>query len=199
MKFQKTVKKSLTKKLTLAVILNHAKKFIILLFFIHQATSLRGQYIMYEKPAFPKYNIGFGAGIDYGGIGTRATLMASERLEIFGAFGYNLLDVGFNCGVDIRLAPKSRVCPYLGAMYGYNAVIIVDGTDDDKTYYGPSFNLGFQFWSARRPSFFNVELIVPVRSEEYHNTMKDLKDNQGVVFETEPLPIAFSIGYHFVL
>ena len=200
MNFLKPGKNRFQGRLTLSSILTHCKNTVLLLFLFTLATSIQGQDIIYKKPAYPSLNIGFGAGMDYGGFGARATVVTIERIEIFGAIGYNLLGAGVNFGMDCRLAPKSRICPYIGAMYGYNAVIIVDGTDEyDKTYYGPSFNLGLEFWSRRRPRFFNLELIVPVRSEEYHDSMKDLKNNQGVVFETEPLPIAFSIGYHFVL
>lgn len=200
MKFLKSDENRLSGRLALPLMVTNLRKFTVLLFLSTQAIMLQGQDLLAEKPLFPKFIIGFGAGIDYGGFGTRATLLASDRIELFGAIGYNLLGAGFNFGMDFRLNPKSRICPYVGAMYGYNTVIIVDGTDEyDKTYYGPSFNLGFEFWSARRPRFFNLELIVPVRSKEYHDSMKDLKNNHGIMFETEPLPIGISIGYHIVL
>jgi hypothetical protein len=124
----------------------------------------------------------------------------TEGIEFFGGIGYNLLGAGLNVGAAYRLIPKSRLCPYLGAMYGYNAVIKVDGMEEyNKIYYGPSFSAGLEIWSKKRPSFLNIEFILPLRSQEYHDAITSLKNNPNVIFTVEPIPIAFSIGYHFVL
>jgi hypothetical protein len=161
---------------------------------------LNGQGPTPENPVFPKFNIGLGAGIDYGGFGGRATILVAEKLEFFGAIGYNLLTAGFNVGTGYRLIPKSILCPYLGAMYGYNGVIKVEGLDEyNKVYYGPSFSAGLEIWSKRRPTFINLELILPLRSQAYHDAITSLKNNPGIVFTSEPIPIAFSIGFHFIL
>jgi len=176
------------------------KKFIFILILVLNALLLHSQEIVPEKTVYPKFNLGFGGGIDYGGFGGRVTILAAEKLEFFGAIGYNLLSAGFNVGAEYRLIPKSRLCPYLGAMYGYNGVIIISGMDEfNKTYYGPSFSAGLEIWSKRRPTFLNLELILPIRSQAYHDAITSLKNNPNVVFNAEPLPIAFSLGFHFVL
>jgi hypothetical protein len=162
--------------------------------------DLHCQEFSLEEPIFPRCNIGLGGGIDYGGFGGRISILTSQKLEFFGAIGYNLLGIGLNGGVDWRILPQSRICPYFGAMYGYNAVIKVKGAEMyNKTYYGPSWNLGLEFWSRRNKSFFNFELIVPIRSSEYHKDIKDLKNNQNITFSNVPLPFGISIGYHFSL
>ena len=144
-----------------------------------------------------RFNIGFGAGLDYGGFGAKLNFLISEKFELFGGLGYNILGLGFNAGADFRLAPNSRYCPYIGAMYGYNAVIKVIGAEYyNQTYYGPSFNLGLEMWSGRNPNFLNIELLLPIRSTEYQNDIQSLKDNPAITFSNEPLPVAFSIGYH---
>jgi hypothetical protein len=176
------------------------KKLLILLILAIQILSLHGQGPAPENIVYPKYNIGLGAGIDYGGFGARATILVTEKIEFFGAIGYNLLGAGFNVGAEYRLIPKSRLCPYLGAMYGYNAVIKVEGLDDyNKIYYGPSFSAGLEIWSKKRPTFFNLELILPLRSQDYHDAITSLKNNPSVTFTSEPIPVAISLGFHFVL
>jgi hypothetical protein len=176
------------------------KKSIIILILAVMALTTHGQGPAPENAVFPKFNIGLGGGIDYGGFGGRATILVTDKIEFFGAVGYNLLSVGFNAGAEYRFIPASRVCPYLGAMYGYNAVIKVEGLDDyNKVYYGPSFSAGLEIWSKKRPTFLNLEIILPLRSQEYHDAITSLKNNPSVVFTAEPIPVAFSVGFHFVL
>jgi hypothetical protein len=175
------------------------KKFTTLLILItFTILNVHSQDPELSKPVFPRYNVGFGLGLDYGGFGSRLTVLVSERLEFFGALGYNLLGPGINAGVDLRLLPKSIICPYFGVMYGYNAFVKIKGAEMyNQTYYGPSWNLGFEFWSRRNPNFFNLELLVPIRSTEYHDDIKSLKNNSSINLTSVPPPIAISIGYHF--
>jgi hypothetical protein len=176
------------------------KKSIITLLLLSLALLTDGQVIQPEQISYPKFNLGFGLGIDYGGIGARATILATDKIEFFGAVGYNLLTVGFNAGVEYRILPKSIFCPYVGAMYGYNGVIRVNGMDDyNKSYYGPSFSGGLEIWLKKRPAFFNVELILPIRSQAYHDAITSLKNNPSIVFQSQPLPFSISLGYHIIL
>jgi hypothetical protein len=176
------------------------KKSAFVLIFLIALSDLFSQNPYPVEPLYPRYNIGFGGGIDYGGFGGRFTMLPTQGFEFFGALGYNILGVGANAGVDLRLMPKSRICPYFGAMYGYNAVIKVKGASYyNQTYYGPSWNIGFEFWSRKNPGFFNLELIIPMRSSEYKEDLKSLQNNSSITFSNEPLPIAISIGYHLSL
>jgi hypothetical protein len=170
----------------------------ILVFFI-AVSDLFSQDPSVKKPSFPRYNVGVGAGMDYGGFGGRFTILTCKRLEFFGALGYNLLELGLNAGAAYRILPQSRICPYFGAMYGYNAVIKVTGADMyNQTYYGPTWNIGLEFWPKGSPGFLNLELLVPIRSSEYTNDLKSLKSNPNITFKNEPVPIGISIGYHFM-
>lgn len=176
------------------------KTIILILILCCIALDSNCQEFSLREPIFPRYNIGVGGGIDYGGFGGRISILTSQKLEFFGAMGYNLLGIGLNGGVDWRILPQSRICPYFGAMYGYNVVIKVKGAEKyNHTYYGPSWNLGLEYWSRRFRNFFNFELIIPIRSSEYHNDIKNLKNNKNITFSNEPLPIGISIGYHFLL
>jgi hypothetical protein len=142
-----------------------------------------------------KFNVGFGMGIDYGGFGGRLTYMPIKNFGLFGGLGYNLNSLGYNVGANWVLAPNKKVVPYLTGMYGYNAVMIVTGDLEKKTtYYGPSFGAGIQVPRGDR-SFWNFELLVPLRPSAYNNDVDELK-NMGAKVK-EVYPVAISIGYHF--
>lgn len=151
----------------------------------------------------PNMNIGLGLGLDYGGIGGRFTVLTSQKFGLFAGLGYNFHGAGFNGGGIVRLAPDKRVCPTLHAMYGYNAVILIKGNgyseDFKKTYYGPSVGFGLEFHSKyERANYFNLQLLVPIRSGEYHDDMDALKSSDNIEIN-EPWPVTISIGYHFGL
>ncbi len=145
---------------------------------------------------FTKANLGFGAGIDYGGFGTRVTATPSKNFGIFGGLGYALAGVGFNGGIQGILNSKSRAVPYLTAMYGYNAALVITGAiEKKKLYYGPSFGLGLQLHSRRKQSnFLNIELLLPIRDPAFQDDI-DYYKGLGAKISNVP-PVAFSIGYH---
>jgi len=145
-------------------------------------------------------SIGLGLGLDYGGIGVKLSLMPSQGFALFGSLGYNIVGAGYNVGATVKLAPAKRVCPTLTGMYGYNALIIVkddyNNSRYEKTYYGPSFGVGVEFHNRyKNTNFFNLELLIPIRSSKYHDTLDDLK-NAGADI-TGGLPFTVSLGYHF--
>jgi hypothetical protein len=146
---------------------------------------------------FSRSNFGIGIGLDYGGIGAKLNLLPGKALNIFGGIGYNFNGLGYNLGLGIRMAPDKSICPVLLGMYGYNGVIVIKGGDDfSKTYYGPSFGLGLEFHGKRKAeNFFNLEVLVPIRDSEFHDTLDDLKDLGADV--NNVLPFTISIGYHF--
>lgn len=149
----------------------------------------------------PKQNIGIGLGLDYGGLlGFRYTFMTSPKVGLFGSVGYILVGPGFNFGANYKFTPDKKVTATLGAMYGYNAAIKVVGASEfDQIYYGPSFSVGVEVKTRRNQrNFWNFELVVPIRSSEYHDDMDALLNNPDIEI-SEALPIAFSIGYHFGL
>ncbi|HOX84343.1 MAG TPA: hypothetical protein PLS08_15045, partial [Chryseolinea sp.] len=113
---------------------------------------------------YSRQNIGVGLGIDYGGIGAKFTFLPVQKFGFFGSLGYNLIGLGFNAGATYRFIPTKSVCPTLGAMYGYNGVIKVEGgNESNKIYYGPSFSAGVELKSRGSSNFWNFELILPLR------------------------------------
>jgi hypothetical protein len=145
-------------------------------------------------------NLGFGLGLDYGGIGAQLGFLPVKSVSIFGSIGYNLVSAGYNGGIAFLLAPNKKVCPKFVAMYGYNAVIVVQGTSQyNKTYYGPSIGGGIHINMRNDQNFINIELFVPFRSSEFSNDLKALKNNSAIADVRDPLPVTFSIGYHIKL
>jgi hypothetical protein len=146
-----------------------------------------------------KTTIGIGLGFDYGGIGANLTTYASKNFALFGGLGYAIADVGFNVGAKIRLAPESRVAPFLTGMYGYNAAVAVtNATQYNKVFYGPSFGFGLDFRGRpERHGFWTVALMVPVRGSDVDNYLNDLR-SKGVVIGSLP-SVALSIGYRFII
>lgn len=140
-------------------------------------------------------SLGWGLGLDYGGIGMRATVWPASRIAFFGGAGYNLIDVGWNAGVNLKLSVKERVRPYLSFMYGYNATLkVTGGIIFSKVYYGPSAGFGLEFLT-RNESAIALGFIVPFRSSAFSDDFDRLK-KAGVDFSVEPIPITLSIGFH---
>jgi len=148
-----------------------------------------------EEPNDMAVNIGIGIGMDYGGIGMRGTFVPVKRLGLFVSAGYNLNSVGVNTGAQL-LFPKNRHAFYLTAMYGYNAVIIaLEPVEQKATYYGITAGAGFLFKVGSKGNFWNFELLVPFRNSNFYDDF-DTLERVGIDL-TEPLPLAFSVGYHF--
>jgi hypothetical protein len=161
---------------------------------MYAGTNIKAQDSLYVGNS-----LGVGLGMDYGGIGMRYTFSANRTIGVFGAVGSNLVDLGFNAGLIARLNPGKKTCVYGIGMYGYNGVIKVKGASEyNKTYYGPTFGLGIEFHARNKTqNFFNFELLVPLRPSSFRDDIDYLKNNNIVEFKNEPLPIGFSLGYHF--
>ncbi len=141
---------------------------------------------------------GFGIGLDYGGIGGRLTFAPAKYVALFGAIGYNFNGAGYNGGLIIRILPDGKVCPFISAMYGYNAVILIDGWDEaNKTYYGVSFGTGIEL-RMRSGNYWNFEMIIPARSQEFKDDFDALDQNPGIEIQA-PFPVQISVGYNFKL
>lgn len=143
--------------------------------------------------------VGFGGGIDYGGLGMQTSYLPAKQVAIFAGVGYNLNSVGYNFGAELKIPTEKRVSPYLIGMYGYNAVLQVEGyTKSETTYYGPSFGGGVQIkFKHSANSFLQAGVLLPIRPQVFHDAIDDLKLAGYEV--KDPLPVAISIGYHIKL
>jgi len=141
---------------------------------------------------------GVGIGLDFGGIGGRLTFAPVKNLALFGAIGYNFNGPGYNGGLIVRILPDAKVCPFISVMYGYNAVIVVDGWDEmNKTYYGASVGTGIDL-RMRNGNYWSFEMIIPARSQEYKDAVNFLENNPNISM-SEGFPILISVGYNFRL
>jgi hypothetical protein len=133
--------------------------------------------------------VGLGLGLDYGGIGMKVTLGATSTLSVFGGIGYNLHKVGYNAGLELNFSPRTKTTGFLSAMYGYNAVLVQSSGSysQSETFYGPSFGLGIKTRSWVNENFFSIQVILPIRDEEFLNAPMAEK----------PWPVLISLGYHF--
>jgi hypothetical protein len=155
-------------------------------------------------PPITKFmSFGVGRGLNYGGIGGCIT-GAYEYGEMFLGAGYNGIETGCNIGLLLRVLPAGKLCPYLGAMYGYNAAIKMERmykniTDPStKTYYGPSFCLGFEVFTKKRNKYFNFTFILPVKSKKFEDDLYKLKHDPNIILKHEPSHVLLSVGFHFL-
>ena len=169
---------------------------------MHDASAQR-----YRYQAAQRYNyddeesiffFGIGTGLDYGGLGVKIEGIPTPYLGIFGGVGYNFRGLGLNGGLSFKALPSKKLSPTIQAMYGYNAVIVVKELPEySKTYYGPSVGAGLEWKLGRKPNKLSFAIYYPIRSDQYHKDIDDLKANPMIKFENEPLPITFSIGFNF--
>ena len=147
-------------------------------------------------------SFGLGGGLDFGGLGANMLVYPNKNIGLFGGVGYALGGIGYNAGAKFRIISKKHdTDPYALIMYGYNAAIKVSGASEyDKLFYGPTIGFGMDFHSKHKNrGYWSMALLVPIRKSEVNDYKDDLKDNHGVEFKNELLPIAISIGYRFVL
>ena len=161
-------------------------------------------YVQPQKPPSSnslEWNLGLGLGIDYGGFGAQVQCRPAPPLVMFAGVGYALAGFGYNVGAQGRILPNAKWCPFVAAMYGYNAVIVVKGADQyNGIYYGPSVGVGLE--DHRRDNaanFWRFELILPFRPQEFQDDIDALKKNPAIDIKSEPPPVSFSVAYHFGL
>jgi hypothetical protein len=150
-----------------------------------------------------KLSLGLGMGLDYGGFGANFVYYPSKNLGLFAGAGYAIEGLGVNAGVKVRFNAEqaNKIKPYLTAMYGYNAVIVVkNGSEYDKMFYGPTVGAGIDFrLRPGRSGYWTLGLLIPIRGSNVTNYIDDLKNNHGIDFKNELSPIGISFGYRFVI
>lgn len=159
-----------------------------------------GYYLGRKKEIdFDKTYVGFGIGLDFGGLGLNAMSMLSQYVGLFGAFGHNLDKIGLNVGTRLYTKDLSaRLRPYFSAMYGYNTVYVIKDADQfNKTFYGPTMGVGLDVKNSRS-NFWTFALQVPIRNSDV-GTYKNYLRSSGIVLKRDLLPIAFSLGYRIAM
>ena len=191
---------------------NRAKKFssmlvlIVLLcpsVFSQDQIPVRDERI--SKPpveAVHKLDLGVGFGIDYGGLlGIQFGFAPIQHLTVFASGGYYVLGFGWQVGLKGLFIPKTSkhiLRPYLKATYGTHSAILVDGTTEyDKIYTGFTIGAGLELrFGKQKKNGFDFDLNVPLRTIDYWDDFNTLKHDPDYEVTQEPLPVAFSIGFH---
>ena len=136
--------------------------------------------------------IGLGMGVDHGGFGIRLDGRIKSRVGVCAGAGFTRAGIGFNAGLIISARPLQCVRPFIAALYGYNTVVIFSDSRGRGTsgliYNGPSFGGGVEFWNAKGNRFVHVGFLIPVRSEEAADAIRDV--------DPKPWPVLFSVGIH---
>lgn len=145
--------------------------------------------------------LGLGIGLSYGAIGLRLGTNVIDGLNLFGGLGYQISGVGYNIGL-LKDFPGSRMTHfYLTGMYGTNAAIkIVNLSEYDKVYTGPTFGLGMKINSRKTEgNYWDLGLLLPFRSSEYKNDERSVKKDPRISKFQASWPVLIVIGYNFNL
>lgn len=177
------------------------KKYILFLFFtvlVAMPNLLSAQHMSATKG---KSFLGFGMGVPFGGFGGRLSYNPLDQFTVFGGMGYNLNGLAANTGFQYGIQGQKRTEFYFTGMYGYNSVILIEGTDRyNKTYSGLSLGAGLKINSLRfEGSYWDIGLLAPFRAKNYHEDLLNIKMSRMVEINSEPLPVLFYFGYNFML
>ncbi|HTN45976.1 MAG TPA: hypothetical protein VL098_06470 [Flavipsychrobacter sp.] len=142
--------------------------------------------------------MGFGIGMDFGGIGCKVEFVPVPYVGIFAGLGFNFQQIGFNGGLSFKALPHKRLTPTLQTMYGYNAVIMIAGAAKyNKTYYGPSVGVGLDWKVGKNNNKLFAGIYHPFRSQAYHDDLARVKADPGIEMKSEPGAVTASIGFNF--
>jgi len=146
---------------------------------------------------------GLGLGQDYGGIGVNLTIYPQKNIGIFGSVGYVLAGAGFNFGLKLRIIPNhefKKVSPYAIGMYGYNATVkIMEKSEFDKIFYGPSAGGGIDLRFRRNKGYLSFGITIPFRDPEVDEYMDKLEKEQNADFGSGLAPFTISVGYKIII
>ncbi len=175
-------------------------RWVLPIVLIPLSVALRAQETATDRVEPATITIGPGLGLDYGGLGAQLSGRPVPMLNLLLGVGYNLNGAGINGGGARRMLPKKRFCPYLVGLYGYNAVISIRNDEGyTRTYYAPSAGVGLEVHPRRRSGHLQLAVFLPFRSQEFSDDLERVKADPVVDLRAEPLPVAFSLGYHFGL
>ena len=149
------------------------------------------------------FSLGVGLGLDYGGLlGVNLTAYPQKNIGFFAGGGIALAGFGYNVGAKLRYVTtnqkKVKFIPFFVGMYGYNsAIVVVNAPDYNKLFYGVT--LGFGCDIRFKKGYLSAALLIPIRGDDVDNYITDLQNKYHVNFQNDLLPMAFSIGYKFIL
>lgn len=168
---------------------------------ISEVSTIRYGYKFRENQS--NIYLGFGLGLDYGGMpGANLMYTPMRKAAFYFGVGNAFKGVGINGGASYRFQSNKRdrrVVPFITGMYGYNAVIqVVNDHTLSKLFYGASFGAGIEL--HRNPGRLNhwaFSLLVPLRDPAVDEYIDHLEHFYGVQFTSKLMPVLFSVGYKY--
>lgn len=177
------------------------KQLSLSLLFMTTASTAFAQDIPTQKEKkYHQVYLGLGLGLDYGGVGIKIEYLPIENVGVFGGFGYNLAEVGWNVGASYKIKATDHLSVNPLVMYGYNGVLKVDGASEyDMVSHGVTFGVNLDIYVGRKGNKISAGLYVPIRSKKFMDNYDDVKDDSRVSIDNELLPIAIGVGYNWKL
>ena len=163
--------------------------------------------IKYVEPIIPRIEtltLGFGLGMDMGGVGATVSISPHKNICLIGGAGVQLNGLCWNAGMKIRTIAMQKgedVLPYFIALYGVNTVYSVIGNPSlNKTFNGLSAGIGVDIMAnAKNHNYWSFAVIYPIRSKETVAYRTTLVASGNDWFYNKPLPITISVSYRFMI
>jgi hypothetical protein len=145
--------------------------------------------------------LGLGMGLDYGGMfGGKIEYLPIKNFGLFGGLGYNLLSVGWNAGATFKIMPDKKVSFNPMFFYGYNGVSKVEGAPEyEMISYGVTVGANLDILVGSKGNKLSIGLFVPIRSSKFMDNYDAMKNDPRIEIKSDLMPIAFGVGYNFVL
>jgi hypothetical protein len=147
-------------------------------------------------------DLGFGLGLDYGGLlGVKFAYLPIPNLSVFAAGGYYLFGFAWNTGVTWHILPSTSrytLRPNIKIMYGVNGGTMVDGASEyNKLFYGftPGAGLEIMFGKKKRNGI-DFDLNFPIHGQDFYNQLDKMENDPMLTGVKKPPPVAFSLGFH---
>jgi len=150
-------------------------------------------------------SVGLGFGQIYGGIGVNVLYFPQKNIGIFGGVGHAIASLGYNVGARLRFTPYTdyKIHPYLTAMYGYNAALVVKGNSGlNRIDYGFTIGAGIDIRTKyNKKGFWTLAILKPLRNNSisYYTDKLNSFGNTYVTVKHDFWPVTISLGYQFIL
>jgi len=147
-------------------------------------------------------DLGTGLGLDYGGlVGINLAYIPIPYISVFIATGWELITLGWNTGIKFHVLPQDSKHVFrlnFKAMYGVNgATVIIGASEYEKAFVGFTPGIGFEFmFGSQKKNGFDFDLNFPIHGSDFDNQLKRIRADSRVASFNDPLPVAFSLGYH---